>query len=139
MTLQRYFKYTEPSLLVTNAHNRQQVPCNRQMSDHQREWMPSPMSTTSSDIVSRSAEFETETGSIYYELLEPARADRGDVITLTLLHNFMSTAQSAWGPLLEVLSKAISHFAARICLATGAPRDIQKAFITGRSQSKLQH
>lgn len=48
-------------------------------------------------------EFSTTTGSIYYEILEPQAVDAAPI--LTLLHNFMSTGRSAWGPLLEKLSK----------------------------------
>jgi 3-oxoadipate enol-lactonase/4-carboxymuconolactone decarboxylase len=46
------------------------------------------------------AVFETETGTIYYEVhgVETARAP-----ALTLLHNFMSSGRSAWGPMLDEL------------------------------------
>ncbi len=52
--------------------------------------------------------FATETGTIAYELLEaresPAPA-RASVPTLTLLHNFMSTGRTAWGPLVPALNQ----------------------------------
>lgn len=50
------------------------------------------------------SEFVTTTGSMFYEVIAPT----GDVAqpqTLTLLHNFMSTGRSAWGPLLEKLAQ----------------------------------
>jgi pimeloyl-ACP methyl ester carboxylesterase len=48
--------------------------------------------------------FETETGTIYYEI----HGTGGPATqTLTLLHNFMSSGRSAWGPMLGALSK---HF-----------------------------
>lgn len=47
--------------------------------------------------------FETATGTIHYELLE-ATGSNGEVNTLTLLHNFMSSGRSAWGTLLEKLN-----------------------------------
>ena len=49
-------------------------------------------------------EFVTATGTIFYEVweaTEPTAAPQ----TLTLLHNFMSTGRSAWGPMLEKLSQ----------------------------------
>jgi pimeloyl-ACP methyl ester carboxylesterase len=52
------------------------------------------------------AEFATTTGTIFYEVIEPS-VSTGQRQTLTLLHNFMSTGRSAWGPLLEKLA---THF-----------------------------
>jgi len=49
-------------------------------------------------------EFATATGKIFYEVIEPRNAQPAP-LPLTLLHNFMSTGQSAWGPLLEKLSE----------------------------------
>jgi len=48
-------------------------------------------------------EFPTATGSIYYEVYGPDLPTGGEAPTLTLLHNFMSTGQAAWGPLLPTL------------------------------------
>lgn len=48
-------------------------------------------------------EFATATGKLFYEVIEP-RDPPSAPLPLTLLHNFMSTGQSAWGPLLEKLS-----------------------------------
>jgi len=48
-------------------------------------------------------EFATATGMIFYEVIEPSTST-GETQTLTLLHNFMSTGRSAWGPLLEKLA-----------------------------------
>lgn len=45
-------------------------------------------------------EFATATGTIFYEVLEPETSIAAPQ-TLTLLHNFMSTGRSAWGPLLK--------------------------------------
>lgn len=53
-------------------------------------------------------EFATATGALFYEVLEPApqsASQAAPVQTLTLLHNFVSTGRSAWGPLLEKLSR----------------------------------
>lgn len=50
-------------------------------------------------------EFSVETGVIHYDLLDVAETSRGDMPTLLLLHNFMSTGRGAWGPLLDDLSK----------------------------------
>jgi pimeloyl-ACP methyl ester carboxylesterase len=49
-------------------------------------------------------EFVTATGSIFYEVIPPT-GDTAQPQTLTLLHNFMSTGRSAWGPLLEKLAQ----------------------------------
>jgi len=49
-------------------------------------------------------EFVTATGTIFYEVVE-AEQPTAATPTLTLLHNFMSTGRSAWGPLLEKLTK----------------------------------
>jgi pimeloyl-ACP methyl ester carboxylesterase len=45
--------------------------------------------------------FATPTGAIHYEVL----GVQPSVPTLTLLHNFMSSGRSAWGPMLDDLSK----------------------------------
>jgi 3-oxoadipate enol-lactonase len=52
-------------------------------------------------------EFATATGVIFYEVVEPTVPDAPTegAQTLTLLHNFMSTGRSAWGPLIEKLAK----------------------------------
>lgn len=47
-------------------------------------------------------EFATATGTIFYEVLEPSGPNPAPQ-PLTLLHNFMSTGRSAWGPLLDKL------------------------------------
>jgi pimeloyl-ACP methyl ester carboxylesterase len=44
--------------------------------------------------------FKTATGTIHYEIL----GDDPSVPSLTLLHNFMSSGRSAWGPMLNDLS-----------------------------------
>lgn len=49
------------------------------------------------------AEFPTATGVIYYDMLEATAPSQPDPPTLTLLHNFMSSGHSAWGPLLPAL------------------------------------
>ncbi len=49
-------------------------------------------------------EFVTATGAIFYEVIPPT-GDGAQPPTLTLLHNFMSTGRSAWGPLLEKLAQ----------------------------------
>ncbi len=46
--------------------------------------------------------FETDTGRIYYEV--HGRED-DSAPTLTLLHNFMSSGRSAWGPMLDDFGK----------------------------------
>lgn len=47
-------------------------------------------------------EFQTNTGVIHYEVLE---SDSGPgAPTLTLLHNFMSTGRTAWGPMLDAFT-----------------------------------
>ena len=48
-------------------------------------------------------EFATETGKIFYEVIEPHGPSPASQ-PLILLHNFMSTGRSAWGPLLDKLS-----------------------------------
>ncbi|MCE7984460.1 MAG: alpha/beta hydrolase [Caldilinea sp. CFX5] len=50
------------------------------------------------------SEFVTATGSIFYEVIPPP-GGIGQPQTLTLLHNFMSTGRSAWGPLLAQLAQ----------------------------------
>lgn len=49
-------------------------------------------------------EFVTATGALFYEVIAPT-GDGAQAQTLTLLHNFMSTGRSAWGPLLEKLAQ----------------------------------
>lgn len=49
-------------------------------------------------------EFTTTTGVIYYEVIE-CTTSTTQPATLTLIHNFMSTGRSAWGPLLETLAR----------------------------------
>ncbi|MBX3001423.1 MAG: alpha/beta hydrolase [Caldilineaceae bacterium] len=44
--------------------------------------------------------FETESGIIHYEIL----GDDPSIPVLTLLHNFMSSGRSAWGPMINDLS-----------------------------------
>ena len=51
-------------------------------------------------------EFATESGAIYYEVLEATEPAVPQVQTLTLLHNFMSSGRAAWGPLLVELSRS---------------------------------
>ncbi len=53
---------------------------------------------------SRSAEYATADGKIFYEVIEAAPSAEAESPTLTLLHNFMSTGRSAWGPLLPKLA-----------------------------------
>ncbi len=50
------------------------------------------------------ADFATANGTIYYELTE-ATEQREPLGTLTLLHNIMSTGQTAWGRMLPALTK----------------------------------
>ncbi|MBX3014554.1 MAG: alpha/beta hydrolase [Caldilineaceae bacterium] len=50
------------------------------------------------------SEFATATGIIFYEVIEPAEPILQPQ-TLTLLHNFMSTGRTAWGPLIDKLSQ----------------------------------
>lgn len=47
--------------------------------------------------------FDTEDGSIYYEVLNATGRPAGEVPDLVLLHNFMSTGRAAWGPMLDSL------------------------------------
>lgn len=49
-------------------------------------------------------ELRTSTGSIYYEVLEPANR-LPNAPTVTLLHNFMSTGRSAWGRIMLDLAQ----------------------------------
>ncbi len=56
------------------------------------------------------AEFSTATGYLYYEVYEQAPAGSTQrhaesPITLTLLHNFMSTGDTAWGSMIEALRR----------------------------------
>ena len=50
-------------------------------------------------------DFATDSGTIFYELLDPEEGPAQGAPTLTLLHNFMSTGRAAWGPLLPVLNR----------------------------------
>jgi pimeloyl-ACP methyl ester carboxylesterase len=51
-------------------------------------------------------EFATNTGVIAYEVIDASEPPAtGATPTLTLLHNFMSSGRSAWGPLLPTLSQ----------------------------------
>ncbi len=54
---------------------------------------------------SRVAEFATVDGKIFYEVIEATTRTDAARPTLTLLHNFMSTGRSAWGPLLPKLAE----------------------------------
>jgi pimeloyl-ACP methyl ester carboxylesterase len=56
------------------------------------------------DVVTQQAEFATATGAIYYEIISPAEVTTA-LPTLILLHNFMSTGRSAWGPMVEKLAE----------------------------------
>lgn len=47
--------------------------------------------------------FATETGTIYYEVLEATTPRQHLAPPLVLLHNFMSSGRAAWGPLLDSL------------------------------------
>lgn len=53
------------------------------------------------------AEFATQDGTIYYEVLGPEdESDNGkDARWLTLLHNFMSTGRAAWGTMVDRLAQ----------------------------------
>ncbi len=49
-------------------------------------------------------EFETANGGLYYDVIEPADGSaHPDTEWLTLLHNFMSTGQAAWGVVADAL------------------------------------
>jgi pimeloyl-ACP methyl ester carboxylesterase len=54
-------------------------------------------------------EFATDSGAIFYEVIERTPQPGDEAITgaetLTLLHNFMSTGRTAWGPLVDELSR----------------------------------
>lgn len=50
-------------------------------------------------------EFATADGTLHYEVLEPTAIALANPPTLTLLHNFMSTGRTAWGPLLDKLTE----------------------------------
>lgn len=52
------------------------------------------------------AEFHTDTGVIYYEILSEPSAGQSIRPSLILLHNFMSTGRGAWGPLLDGLTQS---------------------------------
>ncbi|MEZ4619490.1 MAG: alpha/beta hydrolase [Caldilineaceae bacterium] len=60
---------------------------------------------SASESTAVSAEFATADGVIYYELVQAADADGEERPTITLLHNFMSTGHTAWGPLLNKLAQ----------------------------------
>ncbi len=47
--------------------------------------------------------FDTETGSIFYEVFDATDARQEVAPTLVLLHNFMSSGRAAWGALLDTL------------------------------------
>ena len=47
--------------------------------------------------------FVTETGSIFYEVLDATHPRPKAAPPLVLLHNFMSSGRAAWGPLLDAL------------------------------------
>jgi 3-oxoadipate enol-lactonase len=51
--------------------------------------------------------FETESGVIAYQLMEPTEATSGDEAppTITLLHNFMSSGRVAWGGVVPTLNR----------------------------------
>ncbi len=51
------------------------------------------------------SEFGTDTGVIFYEVIEAQEPPVHGVQTITLLHNFMSSGRAAWGPLLPELSR----------------------------------
>ncbi len=51
-------------------------------------------------------EFATATGSIYYAVLASTSTTELAPPTVTLLHNFMSSGQTAWGPLLPALRQS---------------------------------
>lgn len=50
-------------------------------------------------------EFETATGRIFYEVLGPEQDTDTPPEWVTLLHNFMSAGQSAWGAVAETLAR----------------------------------
>lgn len=52
------------------------------------------------DVITQRADFTTATGAIDYEIIR-ARTAPATTPTLILLHNFMSTGRSAWGPMVE--------------------------------------
>jgi len=47
--------------------------------------------------------FVTETGTIFYEVIEASAPRQEPAPALVLLHNFMSSGRAAWGPLLDAL------------------------------------
>ncbi len=47
--------------------------------------------------------FATETGTIFYEVLDATAPRQAPAPPLVLLHNFMSSGRAAWGPLLDSL------------------------------------
>jgi pimeloyl-ACP methyl ester carboxylesterase len=51
------------------------------------------------------SEWVTSSGVIFYEVIEAGEAQGTEAPTLTLLHNFMSSGRTAWGPLLPELSR----------------------------------
>lgn len=50
-------------------------------------------------------EFRTETGSIYYRVFAPKAPVAQAVPTITLLHNFMSSGEAAWGMMVPALAE----------------------------------
>ncbi len=62
------------------------------------------MSKSMSKLISS---FRTEHGSIEYEVLNNTGRCAGEVSSILLLHNFMSTGHAAWGPMLDGL--ALNH------------------------------
>ncbi len=50
-------------------------------------------------------EFATDAGVIFYEVLEPQDARDGAAEWVTLLHNFLSTGQAAWGRIAPALAR----------------------------------
>lgn len=51
------------------------------------------------------AEFATADGTIFYEVIEAEAGGERPPATLTLLHNIMSTGQTAWGRMVPQLAK----------------------------------
>lgn len=83
--------------------------------------------------------FETETGHIHYELW-PGPGPTAP--SLTLLHNFMSSGRTAWGPMLDGLSE---HY--RLIVpdlpghgrSIGAPGDFDHALIAQQIAALMAH
>lgn len=49
--------------------------------------------------------FDTSNGYLFYEILPAASSQLSDAPTITLLHNFMSTARTAWGRIATKLAQ----------------------------------